>query len=64
MLKKNQITYRNVGDYNIPNFTLPPEKANIKTRECRLFYKDHIMKHNKLQIGFNYRDGVETIPIT
>ena len=26
---KNNITYRQVGDYMIPNLTLPPEEANI-----------------------------------
>ena len=25
----NEIQYRSVGDYLIPNLTLPPEEANI-----------------------------------
>ena len=28
-MKNNNISYRRVGDYNIPNLTLPPEEANI-----------------------------------
>ena len=28
-MKTNNITYRRVGDYNIPNLILPPEEANI-----------------------------------
>ena len=29
-MKSNNITYRQVGDYLIPNLTLPPEEANIR----------------------------------
>ncbi len=29
-MKTNNISYRRVGDYNIPNLILPPEEANIK----------------------------------
>lgn len=28
-MKTNNITYRRVGDYNIPNLILSPEEANI-----------------------------------
>lgn len=30
MSKINLITYRQVGDYNIPNLLLPPKETNIK----------------------------------
>ena len=30
MSNRNTISYRKVGDYNIPNLTLPPEEANIR----------------------------------
>ena len=29
MVNKTKITYRQVGDYKIPNIILPPEQANI-----------------------------------
>ena len=29
MANKTKITYRQVGDYNIPNIILPSEQANI-----------------------------------
>lgn len=29
-MKTNNISYRQVGDYNIPNLTLPPEEARIQ----------------------------------
>lgn len=48
MSNKNQITYRKVGDYNIPNITLPPKEANIALGKWGMLHKDYIMKHNKL----------------
>ncbi|MBQ2965281.1 MAG: TnpV protein [Clostridia bacterium] len=30
MSNRNTISCRKVGDYNIPNLTLPPEEANIR----------------------------------
>lgn len=42
------ITYRTVGDYNIPNLTLPPEEANIKLGKWGMLYKDYLMKHKKV----------------
>lgn len=32
-MKTNNITYRRVDDYNIPNIILPPEEANITLKE-------------------------------
>lgn len=48
MSNKNQITYRKVGDYNIPNLTLPPEEVNIRLGKWGMLYKDYIIKHKKL----------------
>lgn len=48
MSNKKQITYRKVGDYNIPNLALPPEEANITLGKWGLLYKDYIMKYKKL----------------
>lgn len=39
--------YRQVGDYLIPNLTLPPEEAKIHIgRWCQL-HKDYLIKHNQ-----------------
>lgn len=45
MSKNNSITYRQVGDYNIPNLVLPPEESNIKLGRWGMLYKDYLMKH-------------------
>ncbi len=45
MSKNNSITYRKVGDYNIPNLTLPPEEANIKLSKWGMLHKDYLKKH-------------------
>ncbi len=38
-MKSNNISYRRVGDYNIPNLTLPPEEANITLGKWGMFIK-------------------------
>lgn len=45
MSTNSSITYRQVGDYNIPNLVLPPEESNIKLGRWGLLYKDYLMKH-------------------
>ncbi len=45
MSKNNSITYRQVGDYNIPNLTLPPEETNIKLGRWGMLHKDYLKKH-------------------
>ncbi len=39
------ITYRQVADYMIPNFTLPSEEANVKLGKWGMLYKNYIEKH-------------------
>ncbi len=46
MSNKNSISYRNVGDYLIPNLILPPEEANIKIGKWGMLHKDYLEKHN------------------
>lgn len=48
MSNKNQITYRRVGDYNIPNIALPPEEANITLGKWGLLHKDYLLKYKKV----------------
>ncbi len=47
-MKTNNITYRRVGDYNIPNLILPPEEANITLGKWGMMYKDYLEKHKKV----------------
>ena len=47
-MKINNITYRRVGDYNIPNLILPPEEANITLGKWGMLHKDYLLKHKKV----------------
>ena len=40
------ITYRQVGDYMIPNLRLPPEESAIRLRKWGMLHKDYLQKHN------------------
>lgn len=46
-MKTKNITYRRVGDYNIPNLIIPPEEANITLSKWGMLYKDYLLKHKK-----------------
>ena len=41
----NKITYRKVGDYMIPNITLPPEERNIKIGFWGQKRRDYLKTH-------------------
>ena len=43
-----KITYRQIGDYNIPNLILPPEEANTTLGKWGMMYKDYLQKHNPI----------------
>lgn len=47
-MKTNNITYRRVSDYNIPNLILPPEEANITLGKWGMMYKDYLLKNKKV----------------
>ena len=48
MSNRNSISYRRVGDYNIPNLTLPPEEARVSIGKWGMSHKDYLEKHNRL----------------
>ena len=48
MSNKNSISYRNVGDYLIPNLILPPEEANVSLGKWGMMYKTYLEKHKKV----------------
>lgn len=47
-MKINNVSYRRVGDYNIPNLTLPPEEANITLGKWGMLHKAYLHKHKKV----------------
>ena len=47
-MKTKNITYRRVGDYNIPNLVLPPEETNIRLGKWGMMHKDYLLKHKKV----------------
>ena len=47
-MKTNNITYRRVGDYNIPNLVLPPEETNITLSKWGMLHKDYLLRHKKV----------------
>ena len=47
-MKTNKITYRRVGDYNIPNLALPSEEENITLGKWGMMYKSHLEKNKKV----------------
>lgn len=57
MSNKNQITYRKVGDYNIPNLMLPPEEANTKLGKWGLLHKDYLLKYKKVLFATLLAEG-------
>lgn len=48
MENNTNIQYRRVGDFNIPNLTIPPEEANIRLGKWGMLHKDYILKHKKV----------------
>ena len=46
--EQNGGTYRQVGDFNIPNLTLPPEEGNITLGKWGMLHKDYLEKHNRV----------------
>lgn len=56
-MKINNISYRRVGDYNIPNLTLPPEEANITLGKWGMLHKDYLLKHKKVVFATLLAEG-------
>ena len=48
MNNNKNIQYRQVGDFNIPNFILPPEEANITLGKWGMLHKDYLFNHKKV----------------
>ena len=48
MSNKNSISYRQVGDYLIPNLIIPTEEANITLGKWGMMHKSYLEKHKKV----------------
>lgn len=48
MKNNTNITYRQVGDFNIPNLILPPEEANITLGKWGMLHKSYLEKNKKV----------------
>ena len=48
MSNRISISYRRVGDYNIPNLTLPPEEISIHLGKWGMLHKDYLFNHKKV----------------
>ena len=48
MSNKNSISYRQVGDYLIPNLKLPPEETNVTLGKWGMMHKSYLEKHKKV----------------
>ena len=46
MSNNNDITYRQVGDYLIPDLALPPEETKISLGKWGMMHKDYLRMHN------------------
>lgn len=51
------ITYRQVGDYQIPNLTLPPEETTIRLGKWGMLHKDYLLKHKKVLFATLLAEG-------
>ena len=48
MEQNTKLEYRKVGDYMIPNLTLPPEEAKIRLGKWGMLHKDYLLEHKKV----------------
>ena len=44
----SKITYRQVGDYLIPNLKLPPEETRVTLGKWGIMHKSYLEKHKKV----------------
>lgn len=56
-MNNKNITYRQVGDFNIPNLILPPEETNIILGKWGMLHKDYLLKHKKVVFATLLAEG-------
>lgn len=55
--EQNGGTYRQVGDFKIPNLTLPHEESNITLGKWGMLHKDYLEKHNRVLFNLLLMEG-------
>ena len=53
----SKITYRQVGDYFIPNLKLPPEEAKVRLGKWGMLYKDYLFNNKKVVFSVLLAEG-------
>ena len=51
------ITYRQVGDYMIPNLRLPPEESTIHLGKWGMLHKDYLQKRSPVLFATLFTQG-------
>ena len=55
--EQNGGTYRQVGDFKIPNLTLPPEETTIKLGKWGMLRKNYLLRHKKVLFATLLTEG-------
>lgn len=53
----SKITYRQVGDYLIPNLKLPPEEVKVRLGKWGMLYKDYLFNNKKVVFSTLLAEG-------
>ncbi len=53
----NEITYRKIGDYMIPNIILPPEETKVELGVWGMRHKDYLMKNKRVLFNIMLTKG-------
>ncbi len=53
----SKITYRQVGDYLIPNLKLPPEETKVTLGKWGMMHKDYMLKNKKVTVAIMIAEG-------
>ncbi len=56
-VNESKITYRQVGDYQIPNIILSPEEAKIELGIWGMRHKDYLMKNKRVLFNIMLTKG-------
>lgn len=57
MSNENEIQYRRVGDYSIPNLILPSEEASVTLGKWGMMHKTYLEKHKKVLFSLLLSQG-------
>lgn len=50
-------TYRQVGDYRIPNITIPAKESRIRLGKWGMLHKNYLLHHKKVQFTIMLSQG-------